>query len=201
MAPNLVNIQWKYAGPPDFLLGSGATTAEKALAWTASLLGLGLYAWFYFTHALPWNGWQYLLAGLLAFDVTGGVVANALNSCKRFYHSGQQPGEPSYTAFFKNHIAFSTLHIHTILVALVFGGSLWAGVFWYIFLLGGTLAILKTPLYLRRPAAFLALLLACLTNYYLIAPLHGFEWLVPALMLKILYGHVVREEPYRPASE
>ena len=39
---------------------------------------------------------------------------------------------------------------------------------------------------------------AILANLYLIRPVPGFEWLIPALFLKIVYGHIVREEPYRP---
>ena len=35
-------------------------------------------------------------------------------------------------------------------------------------------------------------------NYYLIEPVSGFEWLIPVLYLKIVYGRLVREEPYRP---
>jgi hypothetical protein len=36
-----------------------------------------------------------------------------------------------------------------------------------------------------------------LLNYYFLQPVAGFEWLMPALFLKIVYGHIVREEPYR----
>lgn len=39
---------------------------------------------------------------------------------------------------------------------------------------------------------------AILANLYLIRPVPEFEWLIPALFLKIVYGHIVREEPYRP---
>jgi hypothetical protein len=41
---------------------------------------------------------------IFAFDVVGGVVANSLNSCKRFYHTAAKSDEPQYTAFFKNHL-------------------------------------------------------------------------------------------------
>ncbi len=58
----------------------------------------------------------------------------------------------------------------------------------------------NTPLYIRRPVAFFAILLALLLNIYIILPVQGFEWFVPALMIKILYGHLVREEPYRPVT-
>ena len=39
---------------------------------------------------------------------------------------------------------------------------------------------------------------AMVGNYYLIELVSGFEWLIPALYLKIVYGCLAREEPYRP---
>jgi hypothetical protein len=44
----------------------------------------------------------------------------------------------------------------------------------------------------------LLIFLSILINFYLVEAIPGFEWLIPALFLKILYGHLVREEPYRP---
>jgi hypothetical protein len=193
------NIDWTYHGKPDFLLGTGATKAEQALGWTASLFGAGLFGYFYWMDTFHWAGWQYLVAGLLAFDVIGGVVANSLNSCKRFYHSSARADEPAYTPLVKNHLAFTAFHVHTILVALLYERTnLLYGFFWYALLVAFTVAILKTPLYLRRPLAFLFIALAILLNLYFVTPVAGFEWLVPALYIKILYGHLVREEPYRP---
>jgi len=196
------NINWNYSGKADFLLGTGANNAEQILGWIASLAGASLYGFLYFTHALNWTWWQYILAGFLAFDVIGGVVANSLNSCKRFYHTATKSDEPQYTAFFKNHLAFSALHIHTLLIAVLFGAAdYFYGIFWYVFLMASTIIIINTPLYLKRPAAFLAISLALLLNIYVIFPVQGFEWFVPALMIKILYGHLVKEEPYRPSTE
>jgi hypothetical protein len=192
-------INWTYSGKADYLLGNGATVAEQALVWVAGLAGLGLYGYLYLTHALGWAWWQYLIAALIAFDILGGIVANNLNSCKRFYHTLAKPGELSFA---KNHLAFSALHIYPLLAWVLFDTSkLFYGVFWYVFLMGGTFVILKTPLYLRRPAAFLAIALALLLNLYVISPVHGFEWLTPGLFIKILYGHLVQEEPYRPVNE
>jgi len=195
-------VDWNYSGKADFLLGTSATRAEKILGWSAGLVGAGLYVWLYMTRALDWAWWQYIVAGLLAFDVAGGVVANALNSCKQFYHTPPKPDEPPYAAFFKNHLFFTLLHIHPLAIALLFGSSnYFFGIFWYLYLIAGTIVITGTPLYIRRPVAFFGILLALLLNIYVIAPVPGFEWFVPALMMKILYGHLVREEPYRPMTE
>jgi len=202
MSIDRANINWNYRGKTDFLLGTGATSAERILGWIASLIGVGLYLFFYLTGAFQWTWWQYLLAGAIAFDVVGGVVANSLNSCKRFYHSATRPDEPRYTVAFKNHLVFSALHLHPLLVAILYAeGHLFYGMFWYAFLLLSTVLVLKTPFYLKRPMAFLAIVVALLTNLYLVSPIRGFEWLIPLLMIKIVYGHLVPEEPYRPLSE
>ena len=202
MSNDDVNINWSYRGKADFLLGAGATKAEQTIAWVASFVGASLYGYLFLTHAFSWTWWQYILAGLLSFDVIGGIVANSLNSCKRFYHTAAKADEPPYTAFFKNHFVFSALHIHTLLIAILFGSTnYFYGVFWYLFLMAGTIMIINTPLYLKRPLAFLVISLALLLNSYVIFPVQGFEWLVPALMIKILYGHLVKEEPYRPLAE
>lgn len=202
MSPEKGNINWKYSGKPDFLLGTGATPAEQILGWVAGLLGTGLYGYLYLTHRLDWTWWQYILAGFLAFDVIGGVVANSLNSCKRFYHSPAKPDEPGYTGLVKNHLVFSAFHVHTFLVALLYGGTHYLfGIFWYVYLMVSTVVLIKTPLYLKRPAAFLSIALALLLNFYVIPVIPGFEWLAPALMIKIVYGHLVQEEPYRPQTE
>ncbi len=73
--------------------------------------------------------------------------------------------------------------------------------FWYAYLLVFTLIILKTPLYLKCPTAFLVIALALIIHFYFVIPIHGFEWLMPALTLKVLYGHLVPEEPYRPLGQ
>ncbi|MCQ3938921.1 MAG: hypothetical protein DPW18_18025 [Chloroflexi bacterium] len=196
------NVVWNYDGEPDFMAGTGATIAEQALGWAAGLMGAGLYVYLYLTGQLDWAWWQYLVAGLLAFDVAGGVVANALNSCKRFYHTPARADEPPSARWFKNHLFFSSFHVHTLLAAWLFGpGDLLYGVFWYFFLLGGTLIVTRTALYLQRPVSFFLIVLALLLNMYVVAPVPGFEWLAPAIMIKILYAHNVREEPYRPSSE
>ena len=200
MASDAVHIDWTYRGKPDFLAGTGATRAERALAWAAGLLGAGLYAYFFLKGSYAWAWWQYALAAILAFDVAGGVVANSLNSCKRFYHTPPLPDEPRAAFFFKNHLFFTALHLHPLVIALVFDGWLAFGLFWYAALLVAARIVLKTPLYLQRPTAFLLILLALLINAYGIAPVPGFEWFIPALFLKIIYGHLVREEPYRPAQ-
>lgn len=200
MARDSVTIDWSYEGAPNYSVGSGATWAESALGWAGAALGVGLYLMLYLTGALPWSDWQYLLAAGLALDVGGGLVCNSLNSCKRFYSSPPRPSDSRLTRLLKHHLLFSGLHLHTILIGLVYPAAAWrSGLFWYIALQVCALVVLQTPLYLRRPTAMLLILVALLVSMYLLPLAQGFEWLVPGLFIKIVYGHLVREEPYRPA--
>ena len=190
------NICWNYKGKPDPLMGSGATQAEKSLVWIGSLSTLAFYAVMYRAGHLNWLWWQYVVAALIALDVGGGVVANSLNSCKRFYHAPLHPDETGFIAAAKNHRFFVALHLHPVLVWGLYSGDMRYGLVWYLLLLLASVAVLKSPLYLRRPVAMLGILLSLLTNAYLIPSPAGFEWLMPALFIKIIYGHLVREEPY-----
>ena len=197
-----VRINWAYEGQPDLGAGTGATAVEKFLAYGTGFFAFLFYSALYLFGDLNWMLWQYLLAIFLAYDVMGGVVANSLNSCKRFYHTPAKPNENWLVRFLKNPHLFSAIHIHTLLVGLLFAQFDWFyGLFWYLLLLIATEILLLLPLYLHRPVAMLFILGALLVNIYLIVPVPGFEWLAPALFIKIVYGHVVREEPYRPQLE
>ena len=192
------NIEWNYSGKPDGFFGTGATQAEQNLVWLFGILSTALLGLYWWSHAMDWSWWQYAIALLLALDVLGGVVANSLNSCKRFYHSPIQHEETGFTALAKNHFAFTLLHIHPILIGLVFGNmNLAYGIIWYVVMVIVSAGVQKLPLYLQRPAAMGVIMLAILINYYVIPPITGFEWFIPALFLKIVYGHIVQEEPYR----
>lgn len=192
------HIEWNYSGKPDGFFGTGATKAEQNIVWFLGLLGTALLGWHWWKSQLNWTWWQHAIAFLLALDVLGGVVANSLNSCKRFYHSPLQPEETGFTALAKNHFAFTALHVHPILIGLIFGNMSWVyGLFWYVLMVVSVMVVTRLPLYLQRPTAMGIITLAILGNYYAISPVIGFEWFVPALFLKIIYGHIVREEPYR----
>jgi FtsH-binding integral membrane protein len=191
-------IDWNYSGRPDGFFGTGAAKAERAMVWIFGLLGTALLGWYWQTSSINWAWWQYAIATLLVLDVLGGVVANSLNSCKRFYHSPIKSEETGLTGLSKNHFAFTIFHVHPLLVGLLFGNMNWGyGLFWYVALVLSAVIVLIIPLYLQRPLAMGIVMTAILLNFYFIQPVTGFEWLVPALFLKIVYGHIVREEPYR----
>lgn len=196
------NIVWEYTGKPDLFTGTEATVTEKLLAWTGGLIGTGILLFFYWTKDVDWTIWQYIFIAIIAFDLVAGVVANSLNSCKRFYHSSVKTFEPSYIGLAKNHLFFSLIHVYPLLISLIFPSASWfySG-FWYLFLQASVLAVIKTPLYLQRPVSMLIIVTTFLINSYLIIAPAGFEWVVPVLFLKIVYAHTVKEEPYRPETE
>lgn len=197
-----VNIDWEYSGKPDALMGNGTTPWEKVLVYAASLVGVLLFSYSYLNQAWDWPWWGYLVAGLIAADIFGGVVANSLSTCKRFYHAPLKENEVGLTRRLKNPYFFTALHVYPLLVALLFPPGDWLyGMVWYTALLAAALIVLRVPHYLQRPVAFLLITIPIIANLYFIDPVPGFEWLVPLLFIKIVYGHLVREELYRPLTK
>ncbi|MFX1330688.1 MAG: hypothetical protein ACFE9W_03965 [Promethearchaeota archaeon] len=70
--------------------------------------------------------------------------------------------------------------------------------FVYGYLMVSAVVVLLSPLYIRRPVSIVMFLGALVANIYLLIPAPGFEWFVPVLFLKLIVGHAVKEEPYRP---
>jgi hypothetical protein len=193
-----VLIKWDYEGKTDYSSGTGAYTTEKVLGLSSSFVIPGFLLFHLKETAIAWSIWQILIALLLAFDVSGGLVSNALNSCKRFYHTPPKPIEGKLGIVMKHPVIFSVLHIHPIIASLIYGDQDWSyGLTWYALFLVSVAIVLITPLYLKRPVSMLLIMLSVLVNFYVVEPVPGFEWLMPLLFIKIVYGHLVREEPYR----
>lgn len=106
------------AGQWDRFMGPGLRPAEFWLILLPSLLmtiGVILYA---SAQNLGWTAVQTLVAAIITFDLTGGVITNATSTAKRWYHrSGQGV---------KEHLGFTAVHfIHLLLVAWLFRGGDW----------------------------------------------------------------------------
>jgi hypothetical protein len=192
-------IDWNYpqprtglAGMLDRFFGPGTTPAEAGLQALFSVtagVALPIYA---FLKNLEWTPIQYLVATLLAFDIVGGIVTNAASSAKRWYHRRGQG--------FRAHFGFVAFHVvYVFLVAWLFRSMDWGFlVAVSLYLLVAAYLVLKTPLYLQRPLAFGLLALSFVLSIYAFAPTPGLEWFVPFLIFKLVVGHLLREEPYRP---
>ena len=195
----MARIDWEYPEQGkglgrvvDELIGPGATRGEIVLVLGTGILGGCLLIAYQYFAALGWGFVQILVGALVAFDVAGGVVANSTSTAKRWYHREEQG--------VKQHAGFVVLHfIHPILIVLFFTQLDWIyfiTVYGYLLISAGI--VLATPLYLKRPMSMVMVSGAVLLNSYVISVIPGFEWFLPIFILKLVVGHIVREEPYRP---
>jgi len=197
----IVPIQWKYTGGADPLCGTGATPGERCLAYgMATVLTAIILAANFYRDVPIAEGWAIALLAFFAFDIAGGAVANMLNSCKRYYHGRLQPGEGFGARMAKNTRLFTAIHIHPIIAAFVFGGSVINAAVWYVLLQIGVAVTLAMPLYLRRAGATAITILALLASQSFLPLGAGLAWFIPCLFVKLVLGHAVQEEPYRPAQ-
>jgi hypothetical protein len=192
-------IDWSYSGAPDPMAGTGATRIEQLVLWIVGLAGAALMFELSRGGWVTWNWWETTLAAIIAFDLMGGAAAAALNSSKRFYFSAVKRNERGPLKLLKTGYYLPAISVHPILVYLVYRQSeVWTGV--AIYFIVGSIAILvrKAPLYLARPIAVTAVITAIAASFYFIDSPPGFEWMLPVLVIKLVLGHAVREEPYRP---
>lgn len=201
MSKNVAIVDWSVPdGEYDWLLGAGALPSERRLVWWSTAVATVAVVASAVLADVGWSWWQWLVVLAVAVDVAGGVPANMLATAKRQYH-GEVRGEPSLgERVLRSPVAFSTLHVHPVALALVLPGShLWWAVAWYLTCLLGTAAVMATPLYLHRPTAAAVATSALIAVPLLDSP-PGLAWLGPLLLLKLVVAHAVREEPYRPVA-
>lgn len=184
---------WK--GFFDRIIGPGATTAELLLQIVPALVAAVASPIYALTLPIHWTPLQLGLIAFFGFDLAGGVLTNATSAAKAWYHREGQG--------WQQHLGFVSLHIiHILVVALLFRGGDW-GFFLSvsIYLLGASMIILWSPLYLQRPVALGLYGLALLGNGYLFSPTPGLEWFLPIFFLKILVSHLLPETSYRPEEK
>ena len=191
-----MKIEWEYPEPRKWaignkLLGPGYTRAELALTL---LTGLGcaiaaLVLTLRDEH--DFSGWQLALVTLVAFDLGGGIPANASGCAKRWWF---RPGQGWW-----DHFRFNAAHLHPFLFAFVFDQVTWeyAAFVWGTVIVG-TLAVLLTPKYLQRPLGLSVVAGALVLQMIFEAPPVAFAWLAPVLWLKLIASHAVYDAPSRP---
>ncbi|MFD7962910.1 hypothetical protein ACFV5J_19085 [Streptomyces zaomyceticus] len=181
-----------FAGRVERFMGPGKTRAESAveiagLVVCALLLAAGIRtsgAW----HA--WSGLQCAVVALVGLDLIGGVLTNATNAAKRWYH---RPG-PGVR---RSRLLFVSAHLlHLLAVGLIVLPTDWR---WTLgngaLLLAGAALVEFTPLHLKRPVSMIALTVAVLVNlFWLEVPL-VLGWFAPLFFLKLLVCHLVPEAP------
>lgn len=196
-------VTWHYSGRADALVGTGATGAERALGYgSAAVLALVIVgADLLRADPVAQAGWQVALLAVFAFDIAGGAVANMLNACKRLYHSPLRTEDGAVLRALKNPRLFTALHVHPLLIVLAFGGSLANAAIWYLLLQAAVWGVLAAALYLRRAVATAVSMLAIVCAPLVLQLGPGLDWVVPALFVKLVLAHAVREEPYAAPSQ
>jgi hypothetical protein len=176
-------------GEWDKFVGPGQTQSEFWLLLLPAITA-AIAAPLYAARANPaFSMIQLSLASLLAFDLVGGVLTNATNTAKRWYH---RPGQG-----WRQHMGFLALHfLQPLVVAIFFRATdLFFFLMVYGFLILAGLVITQVRWHLQRPAAMLFYLGAILLNTYVLTPTRGLEWFLPVFTLKLLLSHLVKETP------
>lgn len=174
----------------DRFVGPGATRAENALILLWGSLGRTAVVANALWAALGWSPFQLAVAAFIAFDIAGGVPANACSSAKRWYH---RPGQD-----FRNLFSFPLVHVHPFVLALLFSDFGWVtAAVVYAYLLVAVVIVLLTPLYLKRLVALVIYSVALLVSAYVLGVPIGLEWFIPMFFLKLLVAHLLPEKAYR----
>lgn len=120
-----VKIRWDYEGKSDYINGTGAYFEEKLLGFAGAAVFPVLIIYQLMTGQLQWSPLQIAVGLYLALDLGGGLVSNALNSCKRFYDSPIKPEEKGLARQLKKLPAFIGIHIRALIVGLMFNNMDW----------------------------------------------------------------------------
>ena len=182
-----------WAGQIERFMGPGKTREEIIVEVGGGALAVAAVATLAATDesVREWSSLQVALAVVVGLDLVGGVLTNATNSAKRWYH---RPGPGRVRA----RLGFALAHVaHLAVVAFVLlpgHAALW----WWThvaFLTGSSLLIELVPVEVKRPTAVTALVCAVALGQA-VAPVGGVLTLVPVLLyLKLLVGHLVPEAP------
>ena len=176
----------------DKFVGPNATRPEIFLQFGAALAGGGAAVAYPLTEGLSWHWWQYIIAGALGLDIVGGILTNATNTGKSWYHRrSQTPAK---------HLFFIAIHIFQLtLLYGFFAPVLWLqGLRLYVILMILAGVILASPRYLQRPVSLLCYLVATIFYLYAVTPIAGMEWFAPLFFLKLLVSHLPYEICFRP---
>ncbi len=195
-----IEIDWRPPEPRsgalgawDKFVGPGATGAEEniqlVLGGLIAVAGLGLF-WLGQGNTANWLQWVFVV--VLALDIGGGIVTNSTSAAKRWYH---RPGHGA-----RQHLMFVGAHlVHIGLVAFLFAAdpisyALGLGL---VLMIGATIVVL-IPLYLQRPMAIGIATLIIMLGQLAPFEIAGLNWFIPALMLKLILGHALKEAPFQP---
>lgn len=177
------------SGAWDRLVGPGMTPEENVLVLSAS----GLGAIFAALRMAQFAGLSVVvaLAALMGFDIVGGAVCNATATTRSWYHRQGQT--------WREHMLFVAPHlVYVVAVAAFLRGDHFDWEYACALGVGVLIAsglIIATPSRLKPPVAFAAFLVVLAGTEIQFGPTTGLEWFVPALLLKLLLGHLLGPRP------
>lgn len=180
------------AGRLERFMGPGKTRSESAvetvgLIGCALLLAAGLWE---SGAALEWTAGQLVVVALAGLDLIGGVLTNATNAAKRWYHRADRGARRARLVFVSAHL----LHLAAVGLYVLSGDLAWtAGN--AVLLLGGAAAVEFAPVHLRRPVSMAVLMAAVLVNLFWLPVPAALAWFAPLFFLKLLVCHLVPEAP------
>lgn len=181
-------------GSWDRLVGPGMSRGETLLVLAASVSGL------VFAGILMSSSGASLLSvglsALIGLDVVGGAVCNGTRTTRAWYH---RPGQTwvQHAEFIAPHLAY------VIVVAAFLRGPAFNSRYALVFgvgLVGAAAAVLCAPERLKTPVAFSGYLVVLCAVTIGTGPTPAMAWFEPALLLKLLLGHLVPDSTLPTAA-
>ncbi|MEU5160883.1 hypothetical protein AB0G74_14930 [Streptomyces sp. NPDC020875] len=175
-------------------MGPGKSPAESVVegvggALCALLLAAGVWS----SDALrDWSAVQIVIVALAGLDLVGGILTNATNAAKRWYHREDPRARRGRLVFVSAHLG----HLAAMGLLVLDGDWAWllgnAGL-----LLAGAVVVEFAPLELRRPVAMAVWTSAVVVNLFWLTVPDALLWFAPLFFLKLLVCHLVPEAPLR----
>ncbi|GAA2247880.1 hypothetical protein GCM10010232_38960 [Streptomyces amakusaensis] len=199
-----LNVDWEIpptpAGWPGRLerfMGPGKSRSESAVE-NAGLIGcaavLAAGVWSSGAHR-DWSALELTIVVLAGLDLIGGVLTNATNAAKRWYHR-QDPGTRRARLTF---VGAHLLHLGAMGLIVLPWDWTWTLVNSAL-LLTGAVAVEFTALHLKRPLAMAVFMTAVLVNLFWLETPVALAWFAPLFFLKLLVCHLVPEAPLKRRS-
>ncbi|MDK1476443.1 hypothetical protein QNO07_24040 [Streptomyces sp. 549] len=194
-----LRIAWDIPATPPGLsgrlqrfMGPGKTRAESAVE-VAGLVVCGVLlaggAWASDARP-PWSALQLAVVVLVGLDLVGGVLTNATNAAKRWYHRPAPGTRRARLLFVGAHLG----HLAAMGLVVLPGDWHWTLVNAALLLAGAAL-VEFAPLHLRRPVSMAVLMAAVLVNLFWLDVPAVLGWFAPLFFLKLLVCHLVPEAP------
>jgi hypothetical protein len=152
----------------------------------AMVLSVGLAAWAALIFGpVHWQWWTWVVILLLASDLGGGLIANALPATQRWYH---RPGASA-----RDHLGFAAMHVHAFVFAWLAPAAMpWpAAIALYCWMLVSCIVVLLFPLILGRAVAFALTALGTVLFGMWVPIASPLGWAALVLLLKIVAGHMI----------